>query len=160
MNSTIKIVIFITFFKSCVAANTCPIEAINIGRDLATKEFKHWDKNCSSLESFYENMLNNDPTEKCPKRGYWFQAQDLYEKYSIKCNPNCKNIGKNLGKNIGIAFCKDNIFNTTMKTCNAHEETICSDVFFDYVYKNCNDKRIANEYQNYNKYAKYCNKDN
>lgn len=156
---TIKFTTFITLFEMCIAVGTCPSTSINLGRDLATKQFEQWDKNCTTLESFYEKILKNDPTEKCLKRGFWFQAQDLYEKYSISCNLGCKNVGKTLGKNIGIAFCNDDVFNTTTKTCNAHDETKCSDTFFDYAYENCNDKRIANEYQDYSKYLEYCNKD-
>lgn len=159
MKFTINFTTFITFFEMCIAAGTCPLTSINLGRDLAIKQFENWDKNCTTLESFYEKILKNDPTEKCLKRGFWFQTQDLYEKYSISCNPGCKNVGKTLGKNIGIAFCNDDVFNVIVKTCNAHDETKCSDIFFDYVYENCNDKRIANEYKNYFKYLEYCNKD-
>ncbi len=156
-NYIIKFTIFMTFLETCIAAGTCSSTSINLGRDLAIKQFEKWDKNCTTLESFYEKTLKNDPTEKCLKRGFWFQARDLYENYSIKCNPDCKNVGKTLGKNIGIAFCDDKVFNVIVKTCNARDESICSDAFFDYVYENCNDKRVANEYQNYFKYLEYCN---
>lgn len=158
-NYIIKFTSFMTFLETCIAVGTCPSTSINLGRDLAIKQFEKWDKNCTTLESFFEKTLKNDPTEKCLKRGFWFQAQDLYENYSIKCNPECKNVGKTLGKDIGIAFCNDKVFNVIVKTCNARDESICSDAFFDYAYENCNDKRVANEYQNYFNYLEYCNKD-
>ena len=62
MNSYIMhFVTFTTIFSICTASSTCSSNSVNVGRDLATKEFKKWDKNCTTLESFYQKILKNEP---------------------------------------------------------------------------------------------------
>jgi hypothetical protein len=124
---------------------------------MAKKEFNKWDKNCTTLETFYNDMLTRDPTEKCLRRGYWYKAQDLYEQYSVECNPiKCENLGKELGKIIGEAFCSGTVVNTTLSICNAREENSCGDAFFDYAFDNCQDNISTDNYTIFDSYRTHC----
>jgi len=137
------------------AANTCPMKAFNIGRGMATREFAKWDKNCTTLETFYEDMLTRDPTKKCLRRGYWDKAQALYEQHSVDCSSvNCQGVGKELGKIIGEAFCNRKTVNSTLSICNAREQSICGETFFDYAFDNCHDAFNYTVFDGYNN--KYC----
>lgn len=150
--------ILLTLASFVLGRNECPQKAINIGRGMATRHF-NWDKNCTTLDNFYQDVLDNDPTEKCLKRGYWDKAQQLYEKYSVECSPiKCDGLGEKLGKILGVAFCNGDNINITRHVCNALEENKCSNVFFDYAYNNCNDKRVENNYTHYDMYLEYCMK--
>jgi hypothetical protein len=153
--------ILLTLATLVLGRNECSLKASNIGRGMATREFAKWDKNCTTIETFYNDMLTRDPTEKCLRRGYWDKAQDLYEQYSVDCSlVKCDDVGKELGKIVGIAFCNGQTVNTTLSICNAREESICSDTVFDYVHDNCYDKiRMGEEpYSVYDSYLEYCNK--
>ena len=153
-----KLMVF-TMLSTVSAFSTCQLKPFNIGRGMATREFAKWDKNCTTLETFYEDMLTRDPTEKCLRRGYWNKAQDLYEQYSVDCSSsNCYGVGKKLGNIVGEAFCNRTTVNSTLSICNAREESSCGDVFFDYAFDNCNEARVANGYQDYDRYLEYCNK--
>lgn len=137
------------------ALSTCQLKPFNIGRGMAIREFAKWDKNCTTLEVFYEDMLTRDPTEKCLRRGYWDKAQDLYEQHSVDCNSvKCEGIGKKLGEIIGQAFCNREVVNTTLSVCNAREKSICGDVFFDYAFDICRDAFNYTVFDDYN--TKYC----
>lgn len=156
-----KLLMMVMVAATVSAASTCSLRAFNIGGGMATREFKKWDKNCTTLETFYNDMLTRDPTEKCLRRGYWDKAQDLYEKYSVDCSPiKCDDVGEELGKIVGAAFCNGTVVNTTLSICNAREESICSDAVFDYIHDNCYDKiRMGDKpYSVYDSYLEYCNK--
>lgn len=153
-----KLIVFMTAVYTTSAFSTCQLKPFNIGRGMAIREFAKWDKNCTTLEVFYEDMLTRDPTEKCLRRGYWDKAQDLYEQHSVDCNSvKCEGIGKKLGEIIGQAFCNREVVNTTLSVCNAREKSICGDVFFDYAFDNCNEAQVTNGYQDYDRYLEYCN---
>lgn len=151
--------ILLVMAVTATAFSTCQLKPFNIGRGMATREFAKWDKNCTTLEMFYDDMLTRDPTEKCLRRGYWDKAQDLYEKYSQDCSiVKCDGVGEELGKIIGEAFCSRTIVNSTLSICNAREESSCSDAFFHHTFKNCNDLRVVVDDDEYDRYNEYCNK--